>query len=286
MPGEGPAVAAPANWKVVLAYDGTDFRGWQVQPGLPTVQGELAGAVARVTGERVLPQGSGRTDAGVHALAQVASFALHAPIPPANLVRALNRTLPPTIRILSAAKAIPDFHARHSATGKSYEYRVLVCDPSANPSPGAICPPWLARFLYAVEQPLSLNAMQQAAALLIGEHDFTSFAAFDPDRTQRMAEEEDGVTNIRTIRASGWNAEMIHGEAMLVYRVTGNGFLHHMVRNLVGTFLEVGWGSRTPEEIVSILEARERSAAGRTAPARGLFLHDVEYESRTIESPI
>jgi tRNA pseudouridine38-40 synthase len=277
VPEEEPAIAIPATWKVVLAYDGTDFRGWQVQPGLPTVQGELAGAIARVTGESVLPQGSGRTDAGVHARAQVASFALNAPIPPVNLVRALNRTLPPAIRVLSAATMPPAFHARHSATGKSYEYRVLVCDPFVTLDSGAICPPWLARFVYAVEQPLDLDAMQQAAALVIGEHDFTSFAAFDPDRTQRMSEEEEKVTNIRTIRSSDWSAEGTQGETMLVYQVTGNGFLHHMVRNLVGTFLEVGWGSRTPKEIASILEARDRSAAGRTAPARGLFLHDVEY---------
>ena len=281
VPDEESATKSPTNLKVEIAYDGTDYRGWQVQPALPTVQGELAGAIQRVTGERVLPQGSGRTDAGVHALGQVASFALHAAIPPANLVRALNRTLPAAIRLISAEQASKEFHARHSAIGKMYEYRVLVCDPFA----GVICPPWLSRFVYAVDQPPDLDAMQRAASLVIGEHDFTSFAASDPDRAHRIASEPEEVTNIRTIRGSTWSREVIQAQPMLVYRVEGNGFLHHMVRNLVGTFLEVGWGSRISDEISTIMSARDRAAAGRTAPARGLFLHHVEYPSVSIQSP-
>ena len=272
-PDPQPSAVAIANWKVVLGYDGTDYRGWQVQPGLPTIQGELAAAIERVTGEQVLPQGSGRTDAGVHALAQVASFPLRAAIPAGNLKRALNRTLPPAIRVLSVEEAAPDFHARHTATGKSYEYRVLVCDPFT----GAVCPPWLSRFVYAVEQPLDLDRMQRAAAMVVGEHDFTSFAAFDPDRAQRAAAESAETSNIRVVRNSTWMQEEQAGLPLLTYRVTGNGFLHHMVRNLVGTFLEVGWRSREPDEIITMLQALDRSAAGRTAPARGLFLHDVEY---------
>ena len=133
MKSASPAVsfAPPAAWKVVLAYDGTDFHGWQVQPALATIQGELASAIHRVTGESVLPQGSGRTDAGVHALAQVASFQLQAAIPAANLLRALNHKLPEAIRILSAERVDPEFHARHSALRKTYEYQVVVCDPFA-----------------------------------------------------------------------------------------------------------------------------------------------------------
>src|SRR6202453_1343076 len=134
----------PANnpvWKLVLAYDGTEFHGWQVQPDCVTVQGELRDALARITGEDVLPQGSGRTDAGVHALGQVASFALAAPIPEANLARALNRTLPSASRVLSAARVPGDFHARHSARAKTYEYRIFR---------GEICPPWQARYVYAL----------------------------------------------------------------------------------------------------------------------------------------
>ncbi len=141
------------TWKLVLAYDGTEFHGWQVQPGHPTVQGVLRDALARITGEDVLPQGSGRTDAGVHALGQVASFALAAPIPEANLARALNRTLPAAIRVLSAARVTSDFHARHSARAKTYEYRIFR---------GEICPPWQARYVYAWNAPLDVDAMQLA----------------------------------------------------------------------------------------------------------------------------
>lgn len=259
-------------WKLVLAYDGTDFHGWQIQPGHPTVQGSLAEAVERVTGERLLPQGSGRTDTGVHARGQVASFALSAPIPPANLQRALNRTLPESIRVLSARRAPDGFHARHSVLAKTYEYRIFR---------GEICPPWDARFVFALNWPLQIERMFQAAAFILGEHDFTSFAASDPDQTTRNASQPivaaaplpDKDGNIRTIYDSAWREE----GNLLTYRVRGNGFLHHMVRNLVGTFLDAGRGHITPEEIPAILEKRSRSAAGPTAPARGLFLHSVEY---------
>jgi tRNA pseudouridine38-40 synthase len=279
IPLDQPVAAEPeatdaGNWKLVLAYDGTDFHGWQVQPGKPTIQGELAAAILRVTGETVLPQGSGRTDAGVHARAQVASFALRAPIPAANFLRALNRTLPSAIRVLSVEIVDPDFHARHSAIGKTYEYRVMVADPFA----GTICSPWQARFVYAIERPLHLKAMQNAAALIVGAHDFTSFAAFDPDRSQRLLVETESVSNVRTIFHSSWT--LVADESAFVYRVTGNGFLHHMVRNLVGTFLEVGWGDRQPDDIPRILAAKQRAAAGRTAAARGLFLDHVDYKLR------
>ncbi len=275
---ESPAVTfgGAATWKVELAYDGTDFRGWQIQPGLSTIQGALASAIHRITGESVLPQGSGRTDAGVHAMAQVASFALMAAIPPANFLRALNHALPESIRILSACTVAPDFHARHSARGKSYEYRIIVCDPFA----GQICPPWLTRFAYAVSRPLDVASMQQAAKCVIGQFDFTSFAASDPDRASRALSATDRDTNnVRIIRESSWTQSHTSEPALslLVYRVNGNGFLHHMVRNLVGTFLEVGWGERQPADLTRILEARDRSVAGRTAPARGLFLHHVDY---------
>ena len=283
MPSESPAVpfSTAATWKVVLAYDGTDFRGWQVQPSLPTIQGELASAIHRVTGESVLPQGSGRTDAGVHALAQVASFALQAAIPPANFRRALNHTLPESIRILSAYPVSPDFHARHSAHGKTYEYRIIICDPFDE----QVCPPWLSRFAYVVNRPLDFPSLQRAAALVSGEFDFTSFAASDPDRTARaLLETDPDKSNVRIIHQSSWTVQPVTSPGpfeaalpALTYRVSGNGFLHHMVRNLVGTFLEVGWGERQPEDMSGILAARDRSRAGRTAPARGLFLHHVDY---------
>ncbi len=261
----GDSLPHPAGqiWKLLLAYDGTDFHGWQVQPGRYTVQGELADALERVTGERTLPQGSGRTDAGVHALAQVASVALLAPIPPTNLLRALNRTLPPAIRVLAAEHAPADFHARHSATGKRYEYRIYR---------GEICPPALARYVYAMPWPLHLDAMQEAASDVLGTHDFSSFAASDADRTTRMAADEQ-VHNVRTLTHSLWHEE---GD-LLLYTVAGSGFLHHMVRNLVGTFLEVGRGQRHPAEIAAMIAARRRTVAGATAPARGLYLHSVVY---------
>jgi tRNA pseudouridine38-40 synthase len=314
---------APQNWKLTLAYDGTDFHGWQIQPGNPTIQAELQAALGRVTDESPLPQGSGRTDAGVHALAQVASFLLHARIPPENLLRALNRTLPPSIRVLET-KIVPDtFHARHSAVAKTYEYRVFR---------DAICPPSLARFVFACSWPMDVHALQKSAKLFEGKHDFLSFAATDPDLSTRTLQNSNGAetegaegfnprikptestrssaqassvsghdfshadqankesrasapddwplisqTAIRTIFSSMWQQRQTDAGELLVYRVRGSGFLHHMVRNLVGTMLDIGRGRINADEIPNILAARNRAAAGPTAPAQGLFLHSVEY---------
>ena len=173
------------SFRITLAYDGTDFSGWQVQPGLKTVQGTLASAIGRITGENVLPQGSGRTDAGVHALAQVASFALRAKIPAENLHRALNRTLPASIRILEVKTMPSAFHARHSARAKTYEYRVYLERPPHSPGRPIECPPFLARYVYSYPWPLDFDALQVAARLFIGTHDFLSFAATDPDVAAR-----------------------------------------------------------------------------------------------------
>ena len=276
------------TWKLTLAYDGTNFRGWQVQPGERTIQGEVQAALGRICGESPLPQGSGRTDAGVHALGQVASFALAAPIPAENLQRALNRTLPPAIRILEA-KTVPDtFHARHSAVAKTYEYRVFR---------GAICPPFVAPYVYACSWPMDVEALQRAARIFEGTHDFLSFAATDPDLASRSLDENAEpderpiprpgfqmkppmAATVRTIFSSGWEAQPSPEGELLVYRVRGSGFLHHMVRNLVGTMLDVGRGRLGVEEIPGILAARSRAAAGPTAPARGLFLCSVEYDER------
>ncbi len=290
-----------------MAYDGTEFHGWQVQPGHATIQGALADAIAAVTGERVLPQGSGRTDAGVHAFGQVASFALQAPIPAENLQRALNRVLPAAIRIVAAEQVVAEFHARHSAVGKIYQYRIFQ---------GAVCSPFLARYVTPWRWPLDLAAMQQAAQLVLGEHDFSSFAASDPDRTARLRLEDDTPfaskeiasgndeeNCIRTIEQSEWTrvpfstsetllaANRLDGifpsafheqdgenrPNLLLYTVRGNGFLHHMVRNLVGTFLEVGSGRLAPSSVLEILRGRDRALAGPTAPASGLCLVQVLY---------
>jgi tRNA pseudouridine38-40 synthase len=298
-----PQTALQQNqtWKLTLAYDGTDFHGWQIQPGESTVQGELQSALGRVVGESPLPQGSGRTDAGVHALAQVASFALQARIPPANLVRALNRTLPGSIRILTGEIVPGSFHARHSAVAKTYEYRVLPIEPACH----QICPPFLARYVYPFSWPVNLAALNAAAAAFLGEHDFRSFAASDPDLTTRSCDSDDdaaiqiqprgpqrrvlvdGVearTAIRAIYSSAWRQQISDGFELLIYRVRGNGFLHHMVRNLVGTMLDVARGYMSLEDLPAILAAHDRSLAGPTAPARGLFLHSVEYNIRSDSS--
>jgi tRNA pseudouridine38-40 synthase len=264
------------NLKLILSYDGSEFAGWQVQPGRATIQGTLASAIGRLTGENVLPQGSGRTDAGVHALAQVASFQASSPIPIENWITALNDILPPSIRVLEASEVAADFHARKSARAKTYRYRIYR---------EAICPPFLARYVWHYPYPLDEAAIADTATIVVGEHDFTSFAAVDPERVERMASpgREDCEaatsaspalpTNIRQIFSSRWTRE---GDE-LVYTVRGSGFLHHMVRNLVGTFVLVGKGTLTRADLTHILAARERSAAGPTAPAGGLYLINVEY---------
>jgi tRNA pseudouridine38-40 synthase len=247
------------NLKLTIAYDGADFSGWQVQPGAATIQDSLASAIGRVTGEKVLPQGSGRTDAGVHALAQVASFALQSPIPAEGLVVALNDVLPPAVRVLRAEVVAADFHARKSVHAKTYRYRIYR---------GDICPPFLARYVWHYPYPLDEPAMKRAAQEVVGEHDFTSFAAVDPERGR-----EGEVSNVRTIFASAWTRDAEE----LEYTVRGNGFLHHMVRNLVGTFILVGKGTLKPEDLGRIIAERTRSAAGATVAASGLYLVDVEY---------
>jgi tRNA pseudouridine38-40 synthase len=273
------------NLKLILSYDGSEFAGWQVQPRLATIQGTLASAIGRLTGENVLPQGSGRTDAGVHALAQVASFPTASPIPIDNWGKALNDILPASIRVLEVSEAAADFHARKSAQAKTYRYRMYR---------GAICPPFLARYVWHYPFPLQEDAMAEAAGCVLGEHDFTSFAAVDPERVERFEEDNrrgpfgfaqgwhggpqkkvnDENINVRTIFSSAWTRE---GDE-LIYTVRGNGFLHHMVRNLVGTFLLVGKGTLSPADFRRILASRNRSAAGPTAPASGLYLVGVDYD--------
>ena len=248
------------NLKLTLAYDGHDFAGWQVQPDRVSVQGTLVSAFEHLTGEKTLPQGSGRTDAGVHALAQVATVTTNSPIPTDNLIRALNDILPRSIRILAVEEMPPEFHARRSAIAKTYRYHIYR---------GAICSPFQARYVYHHPYPLDESRMVQAATLVEGEHDFTSFAAVDPERSKEGQE----ANNVRTIFHSQWQRQ---GDE-LIYTVRGNGFLHHMVRNLVGTFLMVGKGSLTVADVRRILELRDRSAAAATAPASGLFLVSVEY---------
>jgi len=248
------------NLKLILSYDGSEYSGWQIQPDAATIQGTLAAAIGRLTGEKVLPQGSGRTDAGVHALAQVATFSTASTVPVENFVKALNDVLPPSIRVLESVEVPIDFHARKSARAKTYRYRILR---------SLICSPFIARYVWHFPYPLDEDRMAKAAALVVGERDFTSFAAVDPERGREDSE----LSNVRTIMESCWERDVDE----LIYTIRGNGFLHHMVRNLVGTFVVVGKGTLQADDIVRILESRNRSSAGPTAPASGLCLVTVEY---------
>ena len=214
------------NLKLTLAYDGSEFSGWQVQPDAVTVQGTLASAIGRITGEKVLPQGSGRTDAGVHALAQVATFVTESSVPTENFLNALNDVLPAAVRVLEVAETTADFHARHSARAKTYRYRIFR---------EAICPPFLARYVWHYPYRLDETAMARAAGMVVGERDFTSFAAVDPERGR----EDETASNVRRIFSSKWERTAEE----FVYSVRGSGFLHHMVRNLVGTFILAGKGT-------------------------------------------
>jgi tRNA pseudouridine38-40 synthase len=180
-------------------------------------------------------------------------------------MKALNDMLPASIRVLEVTEAAPEFHARKSARAKTYRYRIYRA---------AICPPFLARYVWHYPYPLEESAMVAGAGVIVGEHDFTSFAAVDPERVERMADCENlNTTNVRTIFSSAWVRE---GEE-LIYTVRGSGFLHHMVRNLVGTFLLMGKGTVRLADLRRILDARERTTAGPTAPASGLYLVAVEY---------
>jgi tRNA pseudouridine38-40 synthase len=190
----------------------------------------------------------------------VVTFVTESSVPTGNFQSALNDILPDSVRVLEVAEMPAEFHARHSARAKSYHYRIHRA---------AICPPFVARYVWHYPYPLNENAMAEAAGLVVGEQDFTSFAAVDPERGR----EGEPVSNVRTISSSSWKR---CGEEF-IYTVRGSGFLHHMVRNLVGTFILIGKGTLQVQDITRILEARNRSAAGATAPARGLYLVEVEY---------
>ena len=243
--------------RITLAWDGTDYHGWQVQPGLPTIQGTLEEIVGELEGRHVHVEGSGRTDAGVHARAQVAAFTIANPIPVDNLVRAVNRLLPASIRVLDAVEAAPDFHPRFDAAAKTYRYTIYRA---------AICPPFEWRSVHHYPYPLDEAAMIAAAPLFAGEHDFTAFAASD-DR------DEEGKPMVRTIFRSAIERS---GER-LIYTVRGSGFLKHMVRNIVGTLIETGRGSIDERGIRALLAPDLTRKGGPTAPAKGLTLESVEY---------
>jgi tRNA pseudouridine38-40 synthase len=259
------------NIKLTLCYDGSDFHGWQMQPSLRTIQQALTDAIERVSGERVNVHGSGRTDAGVHALAQVANFQLAGGLPVANLAAALNAVLPRTIRITSAEAVSMGFQSRRDALSKIYRYRIHRAP---------VCPPFLRLYVYHFPYRLDESRMIGAAPRFEGEHDFTSFAA-RPEPRGRANVHREGRDNVRTLYCS----RLTRDGDELIYRVKGSGFLHHMVRNLVGYLIEIGRGVRRADEIGAILAARDRRAAGRMAPAQGLYLESVQYPPDTNEGP-
>lgn len=238
----------PRRIRIIVAYDGTDFHGWQVQPGLPTIQAVLEEIVEGIEGAPVRVEGSGRTDAGVHALAQVAAFTIENPIPGDNLRRAMNRLLPASVRVLSAEEVHPDFHPRFDAVAKTYRYTIFRDE---------VCPPVEWRYVYHHPYPLDEAAMIRAAGVYTGEHDFGAFAA-----TEHRSPPS---STVRTIFSSVLERQ----GSKLIYVVRGSGFLKHMVRNIVGTMLEAGRGNIGADTMP------EKS--GRTAPAKGLTLVSVEY---------
>jgi len=265
------------NLRLVIAYDGTDFHGWQRQPNAPTVQASLEETLARITAAQVKLHGSGRTDAGVHAARQVANFSTDCPIPGENLQKALNDLLPPSVRVKEVSEVAEDFHARYHARAKMYRYRILQAP---------VCSPFFWRFVDHYPYPLDYRRMAEAARLLEGQHDFTSFAASSGDEdddppgagswpASPESPPKRAPSMVRTIFSSRflWRPRM----RQLTYEVRGNGFLHHMVRNIAGTLIEVGRGKLAPADVLRILEARDRTLAGPTAPARGLCLMKVEY---------
>jgi tRNA pseudouridine38-40 synthase len=242
------------NLKLTLAYDGSDFHGWQIQPNLRTIQGVLQQALEKLFNHELIVAGSGRTDAGVHAHGQVASVQTVRTMDTGAVLRGANALLPPEIRVLSVEDVGPEFHARRSARSKTYEYNIWRSD---------IVSPFRTRYVHAFRYPLDAAAVDAATQFFLGAHDFTSFCASAIEIENR----------VRTIYEATWD----RSDEEWVFRIRGNGFLQYMVRTIVGTLLDVGVGKFTPSQIEPILQARDRRLAGPTVPAKGLHLIHVEY---------
>ena len=270
MPGRQPGHQARKpmtpthNLRLAVAFDGSAYCGWQIQKDLPTVQGMLQDAIQRITGERVCLVGSGRTDAGTHARALVANFHTGTRIPPGHLVRALNSALPADIRVLSARRAAAGFHAQRSARSKIYGYQIFR---------GPVLPPHLRHEYFHYPFEIDPAAMERAARLFVGRHDFASFAATVRKGLRGVAGAAKDRNTVRTIYA----CRLRRTGNRLMFSVEGDGFLHHMVRNIVGTLLEVGRGQMTLREFRDLFKRRDRRLAGFTAPAHGLVLVRVRY---------
>jgi tRNA pseudouridine38-40 synthase len=249
-------------FKLIIAYDGTDFHGWQMQSNKPTIQGEIVNVLRRITQENLQLHGAGRTDAGVHALGQIGSFRTQSTLSAGEFQRALNALLPPTIRIVAAEEVGPDFNARWSARGKMYRYRLYR---------GRVVPPVLWRYVLHYPFPLDEDAMRDASARFVGMHDFASFAAStgsEEDDKERSTERE--IYSTELVRSSD-------GEE-LVFTIRGRSFLRYMVRKIVGTLLDVGRGKLKPDDIDRLYELKDRSKSGPTVPPQGLCMVSVELE--------
>lgn len=269
------------NIKLTVAYDGTDFRGWQIQPGQPTIQGFLTDVVQQLTQEHLSLHGAGRTDAGVHAWGQVVSFKTHSELTPEEFQRGCNALLPQSIRVREAQEVGSDFHARWVAQGKTYVYTIYRC---------AVVPPFRWRYVLHVPQELDFAAMAEAARYFEGERDFTSFSAStgseEDDRDQTMMRTVFCSELIKRSRCgeSGGGKPISDQEPCVeewIYRIRGSSFLRYMVRKIVGTLIQVGRGRIPPGEISHLLEKRDRSCCGPTAPPHGLCLESVEYTDPT-----
>jgi tRNA pseudouridine38-40 synthase len=250
------------NYKLIISYDGTNYHGWQIQAEDVTIQAVIQKALTVMTREPIVLHGSGRTDAGVHALGQTASFKTGARIPAAAFVAGLNSLLPDDIVIRSCEPVDETFHARFSARRKTYRYHIYN-----RPIPTAIG----RRFAWHIRKPLDLNAMRRAAACILGEHDFNSFEGTGSPRAH----------TVRTVVRADFYEQPDFFEKtnnILVFEITADGFLRYMVRNLVGTFVDVGLLKTSVDEFKRILEAGNRDAAGATAPPHGLFLVEVCYD--------
>lgn len=240
--------------KLTIAYDGTNYCGWQIQPNGITVEEVLNKALQKLTGEDVQVIGASRTDSGVHALGNVAVFDTETTIPPERIMMALNQRLPEDIVITRSEEVAPDFHPRYCDCTKTYEYHIINT---------RIPEPTKRLTNYFVSYELNLDHMREAASYLIGEHDFVSFCNVRTD-----------VENtVRTITA----LDILQNGNEITIRITGNGFLYNMVRIIVGTLIRVGRGFYGPEKVKEILEAKDRKAAGVTAPAHGLMLKEIQY---------
>jgi tRNA pseudouridine38-40 synthase len=249
------------NIKLTLAYDGAKFHGWQIQPGLATIQGSLTDAIRKITQEPVTIHGASRTDAGVHALGQVASFKTRSALTAEELQRALNALLPAAIRVVAAEEMGPDFHARWQAMEKTYHYRIFR---------GPVVSPFEYQRVLHYPYPLEEQAMAAAARCFVGEHDFSSFAA-----SSGSEDADKDRSPVRVICRSELKRDADGQE--IIYVVTGKSFLRYMVRKIVGTLLDVGRGKLRAEGIPEVFEARDRSRSGPTAPPEGLYLVSLKY---------